>query len=139
MERLTNIQGLCIKCIGCIEESNCEQECDAIEKCIMKLKEYEDLGTIGLIEQYRWERDIAIQQLESIGLSLGQTTDEVKNAIRIAENIKKVESDLEEERVMVMHIINELFDNCNNDLEKYVLNFSIKTLQSLGYLLSELY
>lgn len=49
MERLTNVQGVCIKCIGCIEESNCEQECDAIENCTMKLKEYEDLEERGLL------------------------------------------------------------------------------------------
>ena len=49
MKRLTNVQGICHKCIGCIEESNCQQECDAIEKCTMKLKEYEDLEERGLL------------------------------------------------------------------------------------------
>ena len=33
MERLTNCQGLLIKCIDCIERSNCEAECDAINFC----------------------------------------------------------------------------------------------------------
>ena len=31
-----------------------------------------DAVSRGLFEQYKWERDIAIEQLEELGLSLGQ-------------------------------------------------------------------
>ena len=31
--------------------------------------------SIGCLEQFKWERDIALQQLEELGLGLGQITD----------------------------------------------------------------
>ncbi len=31
----------------------------------------------GLFEQYKWERDVAIEQLEKLGISLGQKIDGV--------------------------------------------------------------
>ena len=44
MERLTNVQGLCIECIDCNEKFDCEAECNAIDDCIKKLSAYEDTG-----------------------------------------------------------------------------------------------
>lgn len=34
---------------------------------------------LGAIEQIRWERDVAVSQLEELGLSLGQKVDHVKD------------------------------------------------------------
>lgn len=46
---------------------------DALEK-IRSLEAYN--------AQIRWERDIALQQLEEIGISLGETMDSVKEAVK---------------------------------------------------------
>ncbi|MGF0102094.1 hypothetical protein [Bariatricus sp. SGI.019] len=35
------------------------------------------INALGLIDQYKWERDIAICQLEELGLGLGQKIDGV--------------------------------------------------------------
>lgn len=35
------------------------------------------ISALGAIEQYKWERDVAISQLEELGLSLGQKVDHV--------------------------------------------------------------
>lgn len=47
------------------------------------------ISALGAIEQFRWERDVAISQLEELGLSLGQKVDGVKEAIdkQVAEDI----------------------------------------------------
>lgn len=37
--------------------------------------------TLSAMEQIRWERDIAIYQLEELGLSLGEKVDKVKEAM----------------------------------------------------------
>lgn len=47
----------------------CENVIAAIQDAIVSLK---------VQEQIKWERDIAIEQLESIGKSLGQTMDDVQ-------------------------------------------------------------
>ena len=39
------------------------------------------INALGAIEQYKWERDIAIEQLKELGLGLGQKTDHVRQAI----------------------------------------------------------
>ena len=36
---------------------------------------------LGAFEQIKWERDVAIEQLNELGLSLGQKVDHVKEAI----------------------------------------------------------
>ena len=38
-------------------------------------------NALGAIEQIRWERDVAISQLEELGLGLGQKVDHVKELI----------------------------------------------------------
>lgn len=55
------------------------------------LRKYDQYATAKAVEeafmslaclgQYMWERDVAISQLEEIGLSLGQKVDHVKEAI----------------------------------------------------------
>ena len=35
------------------------------------------ISALGAIEQYKWERDVAISQLEELGLGLGQKIDGV--------------------------------------------------------------
>lgn len=54
-----------------------------------KEKDGEKLELLGrairsfiLMEQYAWERDVAVSQLESLGLSLGEKTDAVKQAVQ---------------------------------------------------------
>lgn len=49
MVRLTNIQGIPIKCFECREESDCDHWCEAYDKCAQRLKEYEDLEQQGLL------------------------------------------------------------------------------------------
>ena len=36
---------------------------------------------LGALDQIRWERDIAIQQLEELGLSFGEKVDHIKEII----------------------------------------------------------
>lgn len=40
-KRYTTKEGECLFCKNCIEHSNCEAECNAINICIKKLEEYE--------------------------------------------------------------------------------------------------
>lgn len=40
-KRYTTKEGECLFCKNCIEHSNCEAECNAINICIKKLSEYE--------------------------------------------------------------------------------------------------
>lgn len=49
---------------------------------VMAVRELDEAPAVdavsrGLFEQYKWERDIAIAQLEELGLSLGQKIDGV--------------------------------------------------------------
>lgn len=46
------------------------------------------ISILGVFEQIRWERDVAISQLEELGLSLGQKVDHVKEAIDKATPMK---------------------------------------------------
>ena len=43
---------------------------------------------LACLGQYMWERDVAISQLEELGLSLGQKVDHVKEAIDKATPMK---------------------------------------------------
>lgn len=38
-------------------------------------------NALGVLEQVRWERDVAVSQLNELGLSLGQKVDHVKELI----------------------------------------------------------
>ena len=48
------------------------------------------VNALGAIEQIIWERDVAIEQLNELGLSLGQKVDDVK-VINLNELTKNVE------------------------------------------------
>lgn len=39
------------------------------------------ISALGTLEQVRWERDVAVSQLNELGLSLGQKVDHVKELI----------------------------------------------------------
>ena len=75
-----------------------EPEDYAIEEAIEALKEiqqYREIGTVEecqqamgkaksldmYVKQVIWERDVAIQQLEEVGVSLGEKMDSVKEAV----------------------------------------------------------
>lgn len=49
MGRLTNVQGIPIKCLECEDNGNCDYWCQAYDECAKKLKEYEDLEKEGLL------------------------------------------------------------------------------------------
>ena len=55
------------------------------------------INCVGAIDQIKWERDIAIQQLNELGLDLGQKTDKVKRAIQHFNNLKKIVKGSDEE------------------------------------------
>lgn len=50
-----------------------------VETCIAVLEDAPALEVVskGLFDQFKWERDIAIEQLDELGLSLGQKIDGV--------------------------------------------------------------
>ena len=52
---------------------------EALEKCHMQC---------SLIEQYKWERDIALEQLKEIGCGFGQNMDDVKKALEKADKYR---------------------------------------------------
>ena len=75
-----------------------EPEDYAIEEAIKAIKEiqqYREIGTVEecqqamekaksldmYVKQVIWERDVAIQQLEEVGVSLGEKMDSVKEAV----------------------------------------------------------
>ena len=68
--------------------------------CLDRLSGYEAIGTIdefkraksmeNVYGQVKWERDVAISQLEEIGVSLGQKMDDIK-ALKEKSVAKKVE------------------------------------------------
>ena len=66
--------------------------------------------SVGTLEQFIWERDIAISQLEELGLSLGQKVDYVKEAIDKATPMK-----LKEVKGMY-YITKPVCPRCGDDL-----------------------
>lgn len=42
---------------------------------------HQAMNALGAIEQYKWERDVALSQLKEVGLSFGEKIDEVKSAL----------------------------------------------------------
>lgn len=65
MERLTNIQGLLIKCMDCEENDNCyDANCSQIDDALKLLKMYEEIGlTPEQVKQLK-ERDTAKRPLK---------------------------------------------------------------------------
>ena len=54
----------------------------AIDKAI------EALERCNLVEQYKWERDIALEQLKEMGCGFGQNMDDVKKALEKADKYR---------------------------------------------------
>lgn len=56
-----------------------DEKC-AVGGCILEIRDLpaEDVVSRGVLEQVMWERDIAIRQLESYGVSLGEKADVTK-------------------------------------------------------------
>lgn len=56
-----------------------DEKC-AIDGCILEIREMDSVDAVsrGVLDQIRWERDIAIGQLESYGVSLGEKADVMK-------------------------------------------------------------
>ena len=55
---------------------------EAIEMAVAALER------CNVVEQYRWERDIALEQLKEIGCGFGQNMDDVKKALKKADKYK---------------------------------------------------
>ena len=83
-----------IKCIK-TQLKNGYVDIDGIhyEKEIEVLREA--MSALVAIEQYKWERYVAIGQLAEIGLSLGQDTFNIQKAINTYKNIPYVIQELE--------------------------------------------
>lgn len=77
------------------------------------------ISALGAIEQFRWERDVAIGQLRELGLELGLKTDDVQQAI----NFKKYFDELYGEGLEVANW------HLNGDLEPFD-NFYENALQN---------
>lgn len=67
---------------------------DKCKKCIefseFKKQPCEDVVSIGVFEQVKWERDVAIEQLEQLGYSLGEKIRTSEDYISRAEAINVV-------------------------------------------------
>lgn len=46
------------------------------------------ISALGAVEQFIWERDVAVGQLNELGLELGQKTDHVKEVIKKQEPLE---------------------------------------------------
>ena len=80
-KRYTTKEGECLFCKNCIEHSNCEAECNAINICIKKLAEYEtaeDKGRLVVLPCKNW-LDIVFGEQE---LFYGIDMDYIENPIR---------------------------------------------------------
>lgn len=93
MKSQMNYFGATARCEGVKEMQ--EQAVDCALKALSEIQNYRAIGTVeelqnladdlkvkkSYIKQILWERDIAIQQLEEIGISLGEKMDFVKMAV----------------------------------------------------------
>lgn len=81
------------------------KSCDMAISAIKEVNQYKALGSIEEVKdlvskgiaynQVAWERDLAISQLNDIGLSLGEKTDNVKDAVE--KQIAKKQSNIHDE------------------------------------------
>ena len=79
-------------------------------KALEKVQEYEKLGTVeefkeakhieSVYEQIKWERDVAITQLNEIGVELGRKMDDIKTLIKNNKSERIVHQDKEKERLI---------------------------------------
>ena len=70
-----------IKCVKLIHCNGCEFKDETECKHCFYGMSIEALKMENILDQIRWERNIAIAQLEEIGLSLGEKTDKVREAV----------------------------------------------------------
>lgn len=61
------------------------------------------ISALGAIEQYKWERDIAVAQLKELGLELGQKIDHVKRLIEKNTEKEAVDKSKNPTKWHVMH------------------------------------
>lgn len=66
-------------CITALKEIQQYREIGTVEECREAMEKSKSLD--AYVKQVLWERDIAIQQLEEIGVSLGEKMDAVKEAV----------------------------------------------------------
>ena len=66
----------CKACGAWFSSTALSELCPTCERALKRLNGY--VVSMGVHEQVRWERDIAIEQLESYGISLGEKADAVK-------------------------------------------------------------
>lgn len=59
-------------CESCIHFEVCAMYSPSLPICDEYKDKKEDMVSKGLFDQIKWERDVAIEQLKEIGLSLGQ-------------------------------------------------------------------
>ena len=71
------------------------------------------ISALGAIEQFRWERDVAIGQLRELGLSLGANTEEIQKAVNIYKKIPEV---IEELEGLKMSMDGQIFNNQSSRL-----------------------
>lgn len=69
----------------------------------IQLREALEMATSALttIDQFKWERDVAIQQLNELGLGFGEKVDDVQKAINVYEKIPSVIKELESLKVSI--------------------------------------
>ena len=114
-------------------------ECfDSKENILQMDKKLEKLTSASSLEQFKWERDIAMQQLESIGLSLGEKTDRVQKALATLEEWKKAKNEIVEEQRLASEIFEELYDNCKDELDRKILRLASMIMQTNSFLEDEL-
>ena len=64
-----------------IEDSGCENNEREILNCVRYMPA-EDAVLPGVVEQYKWERDTAIAQLEELGIGFGQKKPDMVEVVR---------------------------------------------------------
>lgn len=88
----------------------------------------ESLQKLSIYKQIKWERDVALDQLESIGVGLGRKMDDVKEAME--KQIPKKPNKHEED------ILGEYYScpNCmNNELDDIFDNYCPRCGQALSW------
>lgn len=99
-KRYTTKEGECLFCKNCIEHSNCEAECNAINICIKKLSAYETaeeqgrlvilpckIGTIVYAIRQSWhgytidKKRFSYEMIGKVGRSVFLTCEEAEKAL----------------------------------------------------------
>lgn len=88
-----------------------------------------DVVSVGVLEQYKWERDVAIAQLEELGIGFGQVKPDIEVVrhgywIEIEENETGHLLECSECKEWIFHNFNYISNYCSHcgakmDLEEY--------------------